>query len=97
MRAYQRFEGKKFTILSVSLDKKPDAVKRFRTTRWNMPWKNLFLPGGQDSKTAHDYDLDWIGLPHTLLVGPDGTILAMRDQLGRESLETTLAQYLTSR
>ena len=70
MRAYQRFEGKNFTILSVSLDKNPNAVKRFRATRWNMPWKNLFLPGGQDSKTAHEYDLDWIGLPHTLWSGP---------------------------
>lgn len=93
-RAYERFKGRNFTIVSISLDETPEAVKRFRQARWAMPWENLFLPGGQKSQTAKDYDVSWIGLPHLLLVGPDGTILAIRDQLGRETLQKTLAEYL---
>lgn len=93
-RAYERFKGKNFTIVSISLDEKPETVKKFLETRWAMPWENLLLPGGQESQTAKDFDVNWIGLPHLLLVGPDGTILAIRDQLGRESLQKTLAEYL---
>lgn len=93
-RAYERFKGRNFTIVSISLDEKPETVKRFRETRWAMPWQNLFLPGGQKSQTAKDYDINWIGLPYLVFVGPDGTILAIRDQLGRESLQKTLAEYL---
>jgi thiol-disulfide isomerase/thioredoxin len=93
-RAYERFKGRNFTIVSISLDEKPETVKRFRETRWAMPWENLFLPGGQKSQTAKDYDVSWMGLPHLVLVGPDGTILAIRDQLGGEYLQKTLAEHL---
>ena len=93
-RAYERFKDRNFTIVSISLDEKPEAVRHFLDTRWAMPWENLILPDGQKSQTAKDYDVDWIGLPHLLLVGPDGTILANRDQLGRESLQATLAEFL---
>jgi len=93
-RAYERFKDRNFTIVSISLDEKPEAVRHFLDTRWAMPWENLILPDGQKSQTAEDYDVDWIGLPHLLLVGPDGTILANRDQLGRESLQPTLAEFL---
>lgn len=93
-RAYARFKGKRFTIVSISLDEKPETIERFLKTRWDMPWANLILPGGQKSPTAVDYDVSWLGLPHLLLVGPDGTILAIRDQLGGEFLQKTLAEYL---
>jgi thiol-disulfide isomerase/thioredoxin len=93
-RAYERFKGKGFTIVSISLDEKPETVERFLKTRWDMPWANLILPGGQKSPTAVDYDVSWLGLPHLLLVGKDGTILAIRDQLGGEFLQKTLAEYL---
>ena len=93
-RAYGRFKGRNFTIVSVSVDEKPETVKRFRETRWAMPWENLILPGGEKSQTGTDYDVSWLGLPHLLLVGPDGTILAIRDQLSGEALEKTLAKYL---
>jgi thiol-disulfide isomerase/thioredoxin len=93
-RAYERFREKNFTIVSISLDEKPETVKQFLATRWAMPWENLLLPGGQHSPTAKDYDVSWLGLPHLLLVGPDGTILAIRDQLAGEALQKTLAEFL---
>jgi thiol-disulfide isomerase/thioredoxin len=93
-RAYERFKGRNFTIVSISLDEKAETVKRFRETRWAMPWENLILPGGQKSQTGANYDVSWLGLPHLVLVGPDGTILAIRDQLSGQALQKTLAEYL---
>jgi hypothetical protein len=93
-RAYERFKGRNFTIVSISVDEEAETVKRFRETRWAMPWKNLILPGGEKSQTGTNYDVSWLGLPHLLLVGPDGTILAIRDQLSGEALQKTLAEYL---
>ncbi len=92
--AFERFKGKNFTIVSISLDENSEAVERYRKTRWSMPWQNAFLPGGQENQTARDYDVDWIGLPRLVLVGPGGKVLAIDDQLGRESIQGTLEQYL---
>ena len=94
-RAFERFKGKNFTIVSISLDENANAVVRFRKARWNMPWLNAFLPGGQENQVARDYDVDWLGLPRPVLVGPDGKVLAIDDQLGRESILSTLEQYLS--
>ena len=92
--AYERFGKSNFTIVSISLDKTPEDARQYQRKRWSMPWLNAFLPGGQDSQTARDYDVDWIGLPVLLLISPDGTILESKDTLGRLSLQTILARYL---
>jgi len=41
-----------------------------------------------------EFDIDKSGLPTTLLIGPDGKILAVTDMLTKETLLTTLANYL---
>jgi thiol-disulfide isomerase/thioredoxin len=95
-QAYERFGGHNFTILSISLDQTPEAALQYQRKRWNMPWINAFLPNGQQSQTARDYDVDWMGLPVLLLISPDGTILESRNTLGRRLLRATLEKYLGS-
>lgn len=96
LRAHERYKTKGFAIVSISLDKTPDAVVQYRHARWSMPWENLFLPDGQKSQTAKDFDVDWIGLPRLILVDPKGSVVALQDDLGRDTLERTLARYLKS-
>jgi Thioredoxin-like len=94
LRAYEHYKNKNFAVVSISLDKSPDAVTQYRHMRWAMPWANLFLPGGQKSQTAKDFDMDWIGLPRLILVDNKGTVVALQDDLGRDTLARTLAKYL---
>lgn len=93
--AFERFGNRNFAIVSISLDETPDAALLYQKKRWSMPWANAFLPGGQKSPTARDFDVDWMGLPVLLLVSPDGTI-AESSALGRFSLQATLEHYLES-
>jgi thiol-disulfide isomerase/thioredoxin len=96
-RAYRLYKGPEFAIVSVSLDRVPEDAVRYRSLRWPMPWTNLFLPEGLRSRTAIDFDLVWIGVPHLLFVSPEGVILASRDQLEGRMLERTLNFYLRPR
>jgi hypothetical protein len=68
--------------------------RRLNIVRLLLPWINAYLPGGQQQHSTQAFDIDWIGLPVVLLIGPDRTILASRDELSRETIETTLAKYL---
>jgi thiol-disulfide isomerase/thioredoxin len=95
--AYQKFHGAKFEIVSISADKTQEAVSRYRKTHWSMPWVNLFLDDGLKDAVAREFDVDWIGLPHLVLVDPRGKIVALRDELDRDVLSQTLSHYLGNR
>jgi thiol-disulfide isomerase/thioredoxin len=92
--AYGKFKDRDFTIVSISLDETPDKVVSFRKNRWSMPWEQAFLPGGQSSETAKDYEVDRIGLPRLLLVDPNGKVAALQYDLGREVIDQTLGYFL---
>jgi thiol-disulfide isomerase/thioredoxin len=94
LEAYGKFKNKGFTIVSISLDEAPEKVVSFRKNRWSMPWAQAFLPGGQNSQTAKDYEVDRIGLPRLVLVDPNGKVAASQQDLGRELLDRTLADFL---
>jgi thiol-disulfide isomerase/thioredoxin len=94
--AYYKFKSKSFTIVSISLDESPDKVVSFRKSRWSMPWRHAFLPQGTTSQTAQDYEVDRIGLPRLVLVGPDGKVAAVQPDLGPELIDHTLGYYLGS-
>jgi thiol-disulfide isomerase/thioredoxin len=95
--AYQKFHGANFEIVSVSADKTPETVRRFQKTHWSMPWVNLFLDDGLKGQVAQEFDINWIGLPHLVLVNPRGQIIALHDELDRDVLSQTLSHYLGSR
>jgi len=62
-------------FLSVSLDNRPDDVRRYRQGEWKMPWLHAFAPGGFENPEVRKLEI--LGVPTTILIGPDGSILAV--------------------
>lgn len=90
--AWERFGGEDFQILSLSFDDERSTVEEFRQENHPMPWEHAFVEGGFDSEVAEVFEVS--GIPRPILVGPDGTILAMEYDLRGEDLEPTLERFL---
>lgn len=92
-KAYDRFKGRKgFDIISLSMDAAESQIAPFRAKKWKMPWKNAFIPGVFEAELAKKFEV--AGIPKPVLVGPDGKVIAMQEDLRGETLEKTLAKYL---
>jgi thiol-disulfide isomerase/thioredoxin len=90
--AYEKFKGKKgFDIVSISMDASESNITPFRK-KWKMPWTNAFIPGIWDADLAKKFEV--ASIPKPILVGPDGTIIAMSESLRGDELEKTLSKYL---
>lgn len=72
---YKKQHRKGFEIVSVYLDKSIGFAQEYRRTKNEMPWINAYEPTGFNGKFAADFELSWI--PRSILVGPDGKILAV--------------------
>ncbi|MFB6249483.1 MAG: TlpA family protein disulfide reductase [Salinibacter sp.] len=81
-RAYRKYGGEDFTILSVAFRDTREAVKTFRSNRWKMPWKHALVPKGSDLQERIRSRFDISGLPTAILVGPDGQILQVSRGVG---------------
>ncbi len=92
--AYEKFKGSNFELISFSFDGSPEKVAKFRQKKWRMPWKHVFVGGGFNSDIAKRFEV--FGIPKPILVGPDGTILAVEGDLRGENLEQTLTRFLGS-
>ncbi len=90
-KAYEKFKQKGFEIISLSIDRNVDVIKKFRSLKWNMPWKNGFINNSDGLKIKKDFEV--IGIPKPILVGKDGKILALDSNLRGEELEKTLEKY----
>jgi len=90
--ANKRFKGRNLSILSVSFDKDPKDVPKFRKGKWKLPWLNAVLEGGSDSDMAKKFGVR--GIPSPFLIGPDGFILASGTSLRGKELERTLKRHL---
>lgn len=87
VRVYQKYKDKGFEILSISLDKTRD--------RWlqaieqdGMDWHHVSDLQGWQNAVAQTYDVH--SIPHTILLDPDGKILARN--LRGQQLEDKLAE-----
>ncbi|MFC2172902.1 thioredoxin-like domain-containing protein [Acidobacteriota bacterium] len=89
-KAYEKYRRRNFEIVSLSLDKSFRQVKAFQKEKWKMPWKHVFLRDA--SKEVLAEKLEMAGLPKSVLVGPDGTILLV-DPTGQALLDA-LAEHL---
>ncbi len=72
--AYETWHPKGFEIISISVDQQRDDVTKFQK-RNAMPWKHVFdedRPAEQ--RLAERFAV--YGIPHTILVGKDGKIVA---------------------
>jgi len=94
-KAYERFKGADFAVLSLSFDGSPADVKKFRDTRWKMPWNHAFVPQGFANPVSKAFEVE--GIPKPMLVDPNGTIVAMTVELRGTNLEQTLEKYLGHR
>ena len=91
-RAYERFKGRGFTILSVSSDESVATIEKLRVGKWPMPWLHAWSGAGLD--TAPLKAMGVIGLPTAVLVDSTGTIIAVNTGLRGDALERTLAGLL---
>ncbi len=89
--AQARFGSKGLVLISVSLDRTPDDVTKFREGKWKMPWFNAYEKFSQDSRLVRDFELALI--PKPILVDESGIILAAGKEIRGEALLKTLAQY----
>ncbi|MBK6825680.1 MAG: TlpA family protein disulfide reductase [Chitinophagaceae bacterium] len=83
-KIYQKHKDSGFEILSISLDRDPQMVRNLRDAKLDMPWLHGTESGGFNSELAQVFEL--FSIPRSILVGPDGLILAIDpspDQLSR--------------
>lgn len=87
--AYQKYKGKGFEIVGISLDEDKDkwtaAIKNL-----NMTWPNMSDLKGWESALSAPYNVT--SIPFTLLIDKDGTIVA--ENLRGKELEDKLSELL---
>ena len=89
VEAYAKYKGKGFEIVGVSLDQKADAWKQ-AIEKLGMAWPQMSDLKYWDCEGAALYAVS--SIPHTVLIGKDGTILARG--LHGEELQAKLAEVL---
>ena len=94
-QAYDSLGSRGLEIVSISLDRTPADVDRFRTGRWKLPWHNAYVPGGLDDEQVRRLEIAF--LPRAILVGRDGRIVALDEGLRGDALLPTLRRALEAR
>jgi len=90
--AYEKFKNNNFVLLSLSLDRTPEDIAKFRQEKWKMPWLHAFLNNEDNKEVIETFEV--MAIPKAVFVGPDGMILATEGDLRGENLELILAKHL---
>ncbi len=92
-KAYQKYhDSKQFDILSISFDRSPEIVEKFRASHWKMSWKHAILPAGKNDPLAKRMSVSY--LPQMILVdGKTNTVIAELIRLKEGNLEKVLREY----
>ena len=86
---YDKYAGKDFDILSIAVwERQPVQVTIDTAAELGMNWSHINNAG---SVPTDIYGIE--GIPHLMLIGPDGTILK-RGFHGAEGIQTAVAEYL---
>ncbi len=86
---YDKYAGKDFDILSIAVwERQPYNVTLDTAAELGMNWQHINNAG---SVPTDIYGIE--GIPHLMLIGPDGTILK-RGFHGAEGIEAAVAEYL---
>lgn len=89
---YKKYKDKNFNILSIALDS-PAKVKQFCSApNFPMPWLHSYEVARIDGPIYKI--LEASGVPHPILISPDGTILEIGSNLRGINLDNTLEKYL---
>lgn len=90
-RVYERFHERGFDIIGVSFDQaRGPWLNAIRTVAGGLPWQHISDLKGWNSEGSSKYGVN--SIPCTLLVGPDGKIVA--NGLGGEELGKFLETHL---
>ncbi len=87
--AYNKYKGRGFEVVGVSFDSKHDAWLK-GIEELGLPWPQMSDVKGWDSAGAELYAVT--GIPHTVLLDRDGTIIAKN--VRGEELERKLAELM---
>jgi thiol-disulfide isomerase/thioredoxin len=90
-KAYDRFSGQGFQILSYSLDMDGDVVRQFRRGRYRMPWLHAVYAGGWERFST---DFGFFSIPAPVLLDSGGRVIALRDELMGGRLESLLERLI---
>ena len=72
-KAYERFAGDGFVVISVSFDKDGATAKKYANKN-GLTWPQVWIKGADKSPLAKLYGVS--GIPATFLIGPDGKVAA---------------------
>ncbi|GGM96728.1 thiol:disulfide interchange protein [Dyadobacter beijingensis] len=91
IKAYERYKGKNFTVLGISLDRQAARTAWLNAIRKDgLPWTQLSDLKGWDNQVGKMYGVE--AVPKNFLIDPDGRIVA-KDLRG-EMLNERLAEIL---
>ncbi len=80
LKAYNKFKGENFDIISISLDRKKEAwLKAVKKDK--LPWLNLLDEPSAEKSMGSAYGI--LGIPSNVLIDPNGIIVA-KDLRGEE-------------
>ncbi len=89
LAAYEKYHGKGFEIVGISLDQEKDALTTFIADR-KMTWQQYFDGQGWENKLSREFGIS--SIPATFLLDKDGRIVAK--DLRSEQLDKELAKLL---
>ena len=89
---FEKFKARKFQIISLSFDKSPQAVERFRKKRYAMPWIHGFLERGFGDFITTSFNVQ--NIPHFVLVDDLGFVRKEFDEIAGSELEGMLESLL---
>ena len=92
---HDEFGARGLEILSVSFDLRPEDVAAFRANRFPMAWHHTYVAGGLGAPPVEAFGLT--RLPHAVLIGHDGTIVAEGGALRRSLLRTNVEHAILAR
>ena len=93
--AFERFNGRGFDILSVSLDSgERTSVEDYRAwiSKNGMSWRHVYDRKGWQSPLVSAFRIE--GIPFPILIGRDGKIVAMQGECRGPNLERVIEQAL---
>ena len=86
---YDKYKGREFDVLSVAVWDRPEATKA-SAEEHGVVWSQII---NAQSVPTEIYGIE--GIPHIMLIGPDGTIL--KRNLRGEGIEAEVAKYVKAR
>jgi len=88
--AYKKYHDQGFEVIGISLDSDRDKLTAFLKRQDGMLWPQYFDGTGWENKLAAKYGVE--AIPFTLLIGPDGKIIAK--SVPGENLDAAVAAAL---